>query len=180
MYKQHIVQQFAGKRPFNLKTQLKNLIFGGDKPQVICEDPATFTRVMSTFTQHEKCVSVLKTVIPRWGLGTRLIYASWWDCFCIPLCLGQAWQEPHWCSEEDKSPPITDLCPGLPPLPGACLQDSQVRWFYPDSPWLHQLYIWFGSHYNFSLCSNHEWVAYLCISHVLIMVLHKHQHVLTY
>ena len=64
MYKQHIVQQFTDeKSPFNLKTQLKKLIFDGDKLQVICEDPATFTMVISTFTQHEKYVSGVKTLI---------------------------------------------------------------------------------------------------------------------
>ena len=61
MYKQHIVQHFTDERsPFNLKTQLKKLIFDGGKPQVICEDPATFAMVMSTFTQHEKYVSGVK------------------------------------------------------------------------------------------------------------------------
>ena len=65
MYKQHIVQQFTDvKSPFNLKTELKKLIFEGGKPQVICEDPAIFTMVISTFTQYEKYVSGLKTVMP--------------------------------------------------------------------------------------------------------------------
>ena len=65
MYKQHIAQQFTDKRsPFNLKTQLKKLIFEGDKQQVICKDPGTFTMVMSTFTQYEKYVSGLKTFMP--------------------------------------------------------------------------------------------------------------------
>ena len=53
-----IVQQFTDeKSPFNLKTALKKLIFASEKPQVICEDSALFTMVMSTFTQHEKYVS---------------------------------------------------------------------------------------------------------------------------
>ena len=65
MYKQHIVQQFTNKRsPFNLKTELKKFIFDGDKPQVICEDPATFSMVMSIFAQYEKYVSGVKTFIP--------------------------------------------------------------------------------------------------------------------
>ena len=65
MYKQHIVQHFTDeKSPFNLKTQLKKLIFDGGKPQVICEDPTTFTMVMSTFTQYEKYVSGVKTFMP--------------------------------------------------------------------------------------------------------------------
>ena len=65
LYKQHIVQQFTDERsPFNLKTALKKLIFDGDKPQVICEDPATFTMVISTFTQYEKYVSGVKTFMP--------------------------------------------------------------------------------------------------------------------
>ena len=65
MYKQHIVQHFTDeKSPFSLKTQLKKLIFDGDKLQVICEDPAAFTMVISTFTQYEKYVSALKTFMP--------------------------------------------------------------------------------------------------------------------
>ena len=65
MYKKHIVQQFTDeKSPFNLKTALKKLMFDGDKPQVICEHPATFTMVISTFTQHEKYVSGVKIFMP--------------------------------------------------------------------------------------------------------------------
>ena len=64
MYKQYIVQQITDKerRPFNLKTALKKLIYDGDKPRVICENSATFTMVMSTFTHHEKYVSTLKNI----------------------------------------------------------------------------------------------------------------------
>ena len=107
--------------------------------------------------------------------GTRLIYARWWDCFCIPLCLGQAWQQPRWCSEEDKSSPITDLCPRLPPLPDACLQDSQVRWFYLDCiNCIKYRYILY--HYGAtkaSTCVQH--VCNMCAtgSHLLINITHQ-------
>ena len=54
------VQQFTDEKSlFNLKPELKKLFFASEKPQVICEDPAIFTMVMSTFTHHEKYVSAL-------------------------------------------------------------------------------------------------------------------------
>ena len=56
-------------------------------------------------------------------------------CCGIPLCLGKVWQQPHWCSEEDELPPNTDRWPRLPLLPGACLQDSQVRDSDMVLPW---------------------------------------------
>ena len=43
--------------PFDLKAKLKELIFTGEKPLVVCEDSATFTIVMATITQHEEYVS---------------------------------------------------------------------------------------------------------------------------
>ena len=64
-YTQRLMALFTHKSsPVNLKTGLKKLIFDGDKPQVICEDPATFTMVMSTFTQYEKYVSGVKIFMP--------------------------------------------------------------------------------------------------------------------
>jgi len=44
--------------PFNLKAELKDLMFTAGKPLVICEDSVTFTMVMSTFKQYEKYVSI--------------------------------------------------------------------------------------------------------------------------
>jgi len=107
------------------------------------------------------------------GLGTKLFHASFvalmglYICCGIPFCLGKVWQ--HWCSEDDKSPPNTDLYPGLPLLPGACLQDLQVR-FYPDSP-LHQLHkisLRFVSHYNL-VCAQT-----MAGAHLLIDITHQH------
>ena len=94
--------------------------------------------------------------------GTDGLYLLWY--------LGEVWQQPHWCSEEDKSPPNTDLWTGLPPLLGACLQDSQVRDSDMVLPWfINCIKIW--ESLQLSWCSNHEWGSLftrLCISHVLL------------
>ena len=82
------MQQFTDEKSlFNLKTELKKLVYDGDKPQVICEDSAIFTMVMSTFTQHEKYVSALKNIYASIVALMRVYIRCG-----IPLCSGKVWQ----------------------------------------------------------------------------------------
>ena len=67
-YGQRFMQLFtlSEKHPtFNLKAEIKKLIFISGEPLVVCENSVTFANVMSTFTQHEKSVSRAHT-IPDW------------------------------------------------------------------------------------------------------------------
>ena len=60
-YTQRLFQFFTGDKcpSFNLKGELKKLIFSTSREHVVVsEDAGTFTMVMSTLTQYEKqCVS---------------------------------------------------------------------------------------------------------------------------
>ena len=67
------MQFFTGEEhpTFNLKAELKKLMYTSGKPLVISEDSATFTMAMAFFYQHEKHVSTFTMLIINSLQGPR-------------------------------------------------------------------------------------------------------------